>query len=59
MKFSKNLLIPKKGIVYEHRYVYTTYGSWTTWSSLIAKTELTAKTKVSTVPHILIDFYLS
>ena len=47
LKFSRALMIPKKGTVYDHIYIQKQYGSWNTWSSLITQVSIDAKAQVS------------
>jgi hypothetical protein len=47
LKFARNLLIPKKGTVYDHVYIKRQYGSWNQWSSLITQFSIDEKAKVT------------
>ncbi|CAI9716307.1 dynein heavy chain 3, axonemal-like isoform X2 [Octopus vulgaris] len=49
MKFSRSLLIPKKGSIYDYIYMKKQYGSWRTWESLVDPTIITGKTKMNKV----------
>jgi len=47
LKFSKGLLIPKRGTIYEHVFVRRTLGGmWCTWQSLVKPIDITESTKV-------------
>ncbi|XP_052828077.1 dynein axonemal heavy chain 3 [Octopus bimaculoides] len=49
MKFSRSLLIPKKGSIYDYIYMKKQYGSWRTWESLVDPTIITEKTKMNKI----------
>ena len=41
LKFGRQLLFPKKGIVFDFLYKYNlSYASWTTWSNLLEKVDI-------------------
>ncbi|XP_055958183.1 dynein axonemal heavy chain 3 [Patella vulgata] len=45
LKFARNLLIPKKGTIYDHVYIRKQYGSWCSWSSLVEPFNVETKAK--------------
>ncbi|XP_052058680.1 dynein axonemal heavy chain 3-like isoform X1 [Mytilus californianus] len=47
LKFARNLLIPKKGTVYDHVYIKRQYGSWNLWSSMITPFSIDEKAKLT------------
>ncbi|ESO88893.1 hypothetical protein LOTGIDRAFT_125424 [Lottia gigantea] len=47
LKLARNLLIPKKGTVYDHVYIRKQYGAWCTWSSLVEPFDIESKAKVN------------
>ncbi|XP_071815449.1 dynein axonemal heavy chain 3-like isoform X3 [Apostichopus japonicus] len=46
LKFARNLLIPKRGSVFDYVYIRKNYGSWNRWETLIEPTVITDKTNV-------------
>ena len=40
------MLIPKKGLVYDHVYMYRQFGSWNSWSILVERIDIETKLKV-------------
>ena len=46
LKFPRSMLIPKKGLIYDHIYVQRLFGSWDSWSHLIEPVNIEAKAKV-------------
>lgn len=46
LKFSRSLMIPKRGSVFDYVYTRKTYGSWNKWETLIEPTVIGGKTKV-------------
>lgn len=46
LKFSKGLMIPKRGLIYDHVYIRRQYGSWHQWTSLLTPVDIDEKTKV-------------
>ena len=46
LKFPRGLMIPKKGLIYDHVYLRKQYGSWNGWSSLLTPMDIDEKTKV-------------
>ncbi|GAB1598116.1 dynein heavy chain 3, axonemal-like [Argonauta hians] len=49
MKFTRDLLIPKKGSIYDYIYLKKQYGAWRTWESLMEPTIITEKTKLNEI----------
>ncbi|KAK7495478.1 hypothetical protein BaRGS_00013176, partial [Batillaria attramentaria] len=49
LKFSRALMIPKKGTVYDHVYIQKQYGSWHTWSSLVTPVSIEVKTQINSL----------
>jgi hypothetical protein len=47
LKFSRGLMIPKRGLIYDHVYIRRQYGSWYQWSSLLSNIDIDDQTKVS------------
>ncbi|XP_064633532.1 dynein axonemal heavy chain 3-like isoform X2 [Lineus longissimus] len=47
LKIARNLLIPKKGSIYDYVYIRKNFGSWCTWSSLVEKLEISSGAKVN------------
>ena len=47
LKFPRGLMIPKRGLVYDHVYIRKQYGSWNSWTSLLSPVDIDEKTKVS------------
>ncbi|CAH1783205.1 unnamed protein product, partial [Owenia fusiformis] len=45
LKFARNLLIPKKGLVFDYVFMRKQYGSWYTWESQIEKIDIDDKCK--------------
>lgn len=56
LKFARNLLIPKKGTVYDHVYIKRQYGSWNLWSSLITPFSIDEKAKVILKTHVTFSY---
>ncbi|XP_069141245.1 dynein axonemal heavy chain 3-like isoform X4 [Argopecten irradians] len=55
LKFSRGLMIPKKGLVYDHVYIRKQFGSWYTWSSLIQPFKIDDKAKRDRELRIMIN----
>lgn len=53
LKFARNLLIPKKGTVYDHVYIKKQYGAWCQWSSLIQAFSIDDKAKVTLKMNVI------
>ncbi|XP_033642613.1 dynein heavy chain 3, axonemal-like [Asterias rubens] len=47
LKFARNLLIPKRGSVYEYVYIRKRYGSWHRWETMVTSTDIGAKAKIN------------
>ncbi|XP_076448252.1 dynein axonemal heavy chain 3-like [Babylonia areolata] len=47
LKFSRALMIPKKGTVYDHVYIQRQYGSWNTWTSLVQAVSIGEKAQAT------------
>ncbi|XP_022099330.1 dynein heavy chain 3, axonemal-like isoform X3 [Acanthaster planci] len=47
LKFARNLLIPKRGTVYEYVYIRKVYGSWHRWETLVMASDISAKAKIN------------
>ncbi|KAL4226018.1 hypothetical protein ACF0H5_014005 [Mactra antiquata] len=47
LKFPRGLMIPKRGLIYDHVYLRRQYGSWHHWSSLLTNVDIDEKTKVT------------
>ncbi|XP_052779096.1 dynein axonemal heavy chain 3-like isoform X2 [Mya arenaria] len=45
LKFSRGLMIPKRGLIYDHVYLRKQFGSWYHWSSLLTAVDIDEKTK--------------
>ncbi|KAL3852322.1 hypothetical protein ACJMK2_015979 [Sinanodonta woodiana] len=48
LKIARNLLIPKKGLVFDHVYLRRQYGSWNSWSSLVTPVNIDDKARIQT-----------
>ncbi|XP_053376707.1 dynein axonemal heavy chain 3-like [Mercenaria mercenaria] len=46
LKLSRGLLIPKRGLIYDHVYIKRQYGSWHQWSSLLTNIDIDEQTKL-------------
>ncbi|XP_038073730.1 dynein heavy chain 3, axonemal-like isoform X4 [Patiria miniata] len=46
LKFARNLLIPKRGTVYDYVYIRKVYGSWHRWETLVMASDIGAKAKL-------------
>nr|XP_039250666.1 dynein heavy chain 3, axonemal-like [Styela clava] len=57
LKIPRNLLIPKRGSVFDYVYVKKTYGSWHRWANLTKTPDLSDDTKLSNVIIDTVDTY--
>ena len=46
VKFSRGVLFPKKGCIYDYVYTRRTYGAWRTWGNLVNPTFIDEQTEV-------------
>ncbi|XP_041348477.1 dynein heavy chain 3, axonemal-like isoform X2 [Gigantopelta aegis] len=49
LKFSRGLMIPKKGTVFDHVYIKRQYGSWNLWSSLVKPMNIDSKADINSL----------
>nr|XP_026694595.1 dynein heavy chain 3, axonemal isoform X2 [Ciona intestinalis] len=57
LRISRNLMIPKRGSVYDYVYMKQNYGSWHRWENLTKKSELNERTNLSNVIIETVDTY--
>ena len=46
LKFARNLLIPKRGSVFDYVYTRKTFGAWNQWATFVTATEIADNTQV-------------
>ncbi|KAH9505438.1 Dynein heavy chain 3, axonemal, partial [Bulinus truncatus] len=46
LKFPRAVLIPKKGLIYDHVFIRKQFGSWSSWSNQIQSVSIDEKSKV-------------
>lgn len=46
LKIARNLLIPKRGLVYDYVYMRKQYGAWTKWDNLVENPSIGEKAQV-------------
>ncbi|KAK6993742.1 dynein heavy chain 3 axonemal, partial [Biomphalaria glabrata] len=49
LKFPRAVLIPKKGLIYDHVFVRKQFGSWSTWASQVQSANIDDKTQVNSL----------
>ena len=47
LKLARNLLIPKRGSIYDYVYMRKNYGAWTKWENLVENEAIGEKAQVS------------
>nr|XP_054750956.1 dynein axonemal heavy chain 3-like isoform X12 [Lytechinus pictus] len=47
LKFARNLLIPKRGSVFDYVYTRKTFGAWNRWETFVTPTEIADNTQVN------------
>uniref|UniRef100_H2YSD8 AAA+ ATPase domain-containing protein n=1 Tax=Ciona savignyi TaxID=51511 RepID=H2YSD8_CIOSA len=57
LRIPRNLLIPKRGSIFDYVYIKQNYGSWHRWDNLTQNPELTDSTQLSNVIIQTVDTY--
>ncbi|XP_059151038.1 dynein axonemal heavy chain 3-like [Physella acuta] len=49
LKFPRAVLIPKKGLVYDHVFIRKQFGSWSPWTSLVTAVNIDDKAQINSL----------
>ena len=59
LKFPRAILIPKKGLVFDHVYQRRTFGAWSQWERMVTRVDIPNKAEVLRTMRCLFILVLS